>query len=77
MKNQRLVKALEEMDKARWSARWSVRWSAVWSASRSASGSAVWSAGSASRSAYWSVKTNEKEVLKILKGKLTAKEQKK
>lgn len=48
MKNPRLVKALEEMNKAR---------SAVWSA---------WSA-------RWSVKTNEKEVLEILKEKLNEK----
>lgn len=73
VKNQRLVKALKEMNKAR-----ELAWSA-WSASLSAS-SAYWSTSSA----YWSaslsasraVKTNEKEVLKILKSKLTAKEQK-
>lgn len=64
MKNPRLVEAIKEMDDARRSD-WSARWSAGWSAR-----SAVWSA-------IDSAEVSRKEVLEILKMKLTAKEQKK
>lgn len=60
MKNPRLVKALKEMNDARWSA------------SDSASDSA-WSAWSAYWSASRAAETNEKEVLEILKEKFNEK----
>lgn len=70
MKNQRLVKALDEMERSCEDTRHashSVYWSAYWSARRATSASSCWSA-------VWAAETNKEEVLKILKGKLNRKQ---